>query len=256
MINFIIKTKEDFFKSQNKSFFIYTYAFIFFLISCVILIIFQKFNKYIGETVYIFSIFFLIAILLDLYFLTKLIWDKIYIKLIYSILGYFAYIESTVIAKNIIYINIGLNPDSLQSSIDYLSGWFLIPAWIIYISFLFSSLAFVIIIIQCILIFIKGIFLNSFEKKIFFHSSFFLLGISSFSYHCNELIYKIYDYSNSNIVKKKIIETSYYLNNNFICNNNKIKHNDYIKVIGDNIVSIAKINDDNKITFHKEICNN
>lgn len=262
--------KEDFFKSRNKSFFIYKYALILFTISSLILILIGKLNSYIGILSFFVSILLLIAIFLDLFFIVRLFWGKLYAKMIYLIIGYFAYIEATVIAKKIVYINTGINPDALQSSIDYLAGWLLIPAWFIYISIFLSYFGIILILLQIILIifqdfqfrFLESIF-NKFnlplklclEKKFIFHICFFLFGIATFNFYSNEIIFDIYKYSSNNIVKEKIKDKSYFINNGFICNNKKIKNDDYIKVIGDNIVSIVRIDDKNEIKFYKEMCN-
>lgn len=262
--------KEDFFKSRNKSFFIYKYALILFVTSSLILLLIGKFYNYIGVVSFFVSILFLIAILLDLFFIVRLFWGKLYAKIIYLIIGYFAYIEATVIAKKIVYINTGINPDSLQSSIDYLAGWLLIPAWLTYISIFLLFFGFIIIILQFILMifqdfqcnFLQNIFdkfnlpfESNIEKKLFLHISFFLCGIATFNYYSNKIILDVYTYSTNNIIKKKIKDKSYFINNGFICNNKEIKNDDYIKIIGDNIVSIVRIDDKNEIKFYKEMCN-
>lgn len=269
MITFLKNDKDDFFKSINKSFFIYKYTLIIFLITSSILLIIGKFNSYIGIVSFIVSILVLIAILFDLFFIVRFFWGKLYAKIIYTIIGYFAYIKATVIAKNIVYINTGLNPDAFQSAVDYLAGWFLIPAWLTYISIFLFYIGIILIILQYILIISQDLELNFFKrifskfnlsfkldlKKFFFHMLFFSLGIGTFQYYSDKIIIDIYTNSSINIIKEKIKNNSYYLNNKFICNNKKIKNDDYIKVIGDNIISIVRVDSENQITFYKEICN-
>ena len=188
------------------SFFLHYY--LFFLSHCL--------NLYncIGIVSFIVSILFLIAIFLDLFFIVRLFWGKLYAKIIYLIIGYFAYIEATVIARKIVYINTGINPDALQSSIDYLAGWLLIPAWFIYISMILSYFGIILIFLQFILMifqdsqfrFLESIF-NKFnlplklclEKKFIFHICFFLFGIVTFNFYSNEIIFDIYKYSSNNI---------------------------------------------------------
>lgn len=269
MINFFIKDKEDFIKSENKSYFIYKYTSIIFVISCLILLCLEKFYKYIGEVTYVASILFLIAILLDLYFLIKLFWGKTYAKIIYSILGYFAYVKATVIAKNIVYINTGANPDALQSSVDYLAGWLLIPAWIAYVGIILSFFATILALMPSFLMFFQDVnfsflrkIMNEFspsliiylEKKIFSHSFFFLLGIFAFCYYCDMIIPEIYKHSSINLVKEKIKENSYLINNGYTCNNKNIHFNDYIKLVGDDMVSVARIDNDGKTIFYMYTC--
>jgi len=95
-----------------------------------------------------------------------------------------------------------------------------------------------------------------FENKIHFHTIYFLLAVILINFIIIEpLVTNIYNFSNHNRVKQSIKENSYYLAGN-VCDNKKIRYDDYIKLIGDNIVSIAKTDMTGDIKFYKDKCNN
>lgn len=123
-------------------------------------------------------------------------------------------------------------------------------------------------ILLFLVVFIFGIFKDFFDEKYknhylrnyigknpFLHLMFFLSALGVFNYYVQIIPTKIIEFSTSDLIKEKIKENSYYLNNHLICNNKKIIWNDYIKIIGDNIVSIARVNNENKIEFYKDTCN-
>jgi len=271
--NIMLKEKQNIRHSNNKSYYIYKYAILVLFIPCIILLPFgsKTVYSYINYILVFITPLLFTAFLIDIYFIIKLLWGTIYGKIIYSIVGYFAYIQATVYAKNIIFINTGVNPDVFQSSINYIAGWLLVPAWIIQINIILSILIFILAFLPQILFMFKDLIKPMIEKikyqitipihkyigkNIFFHLLYFIIGAASFNYYTYQLSYNIYNYSNYNIIKEKIKDNSYYLNNyNYTCNNNEIQSNDYIKVIGDNTVSIARVNYNGKITFYKKICN-
>jgi hypothetical protein len=271
--NIILKEKQNIHHSNNKSYYIYKYAILVLFIPSIILIPFgpKTVFSYLDYILVFITPLLFTAFLIDIYFIIKLLWGTIYSKILYSIIGYFAYIKATVYAKKIIFINTSVNPDVFQSSINYIAGWLVIPAWIIQINIILSILIFILAFLPQILFifkdFAKPLF-NTIEyqikiplnkyigKNIFFHLFYFIIGSSIFNYYAIKIPYKIYDYSNYNIIKEKIKDNSYYLNNyHFTCNNKEILPNDYIKVIGDNIVSIARKDYKGNITFYKKTCN-
>lgn len=259
------------FVNTSKSYFIYKYSFL--LLLPTVLLFFINTNisyQYFDRISYLTTPLILIAFFIDFFIIVKLLWGTVYGKLIYTIFGYFTYIKTTIYAKKIIYINTGVNPDTFQSSIDFFSGWLLLPAWIIQINIILSVLIIILSILPQILLtfqiiidpVIHNITINITNKikkhigsNILFHFCFFIIGASLFNLKTASIEYKIYKYSNYNLIKKIIRDNSYYISNIKTCNNKKVLYTDSIKLIGDNFVSVSRTDYKGNITFYKYICN-
>jgi len=272
--NIFYNEKNQFMNTNRKTYYMYKYSFIFLIVASIMLLLtsgIETFVNNIGIVTNIITPFILVAFFIDFYFIIRLLWDSVLGKILYSIIGYFAYIKATVHAKEIIYINTLVNPDVYQTSISYIAGWLLIPSWIYYINTIFGLiilfLGFAQILIPILVEPVKLLLakLNSqiidklqeyFENKIHFHTIYFLLAVILINFIIIEpLVTNIYNFSNHNRVKQSIKENSYYLAGN-VCDNKKIRYDDYIKLIGDNIVSIAKTDMTGDIKFYKDKCNN
>lgn len=268
----------NFFKTNKFSYILYVVSTALLLVPSLILFFFnQEYFKLYSEFVskYIFIPAFFIGFIIDVFNIIKMLWKTFIGKLIYTVLGFFAFTFSQSIAKHSIYNITNENPDFFQTSVQFLSAIYLIPSWLIYINYIASFIAIFVTVILSIIALFKLDKITSYinrilkllnipikiENKNIIHLYF--LPFSSFvffmySFSLFPFIDKTID---NNFIKSKILTYSYYPNK--VCLNVPIGR--YIKLIGTDKVSISNIDkykyiflslgtENQKITFKTMKC--
>lgn len=258
----------NFFKTNKLSYILYVVSTIFLFVPSIILFFlnqeyFKLYNEFVSAYVLIPAFF--IGFSIDAFTIIKILWKTFIGKLIYTILGCFAFTFSQSMAKHSIYNMTNENPDFFQTSMQFLSAVYLVPSWLIYINYIASFIAiFVTVILSVIALFkLNKITLHinrilkllnvpiKIENKNIIHLYF--LPFSSlvffiYSFSIFPLIDKTID---NNFIKSKILKYSYYPNK--VCSNVPIGR--YIKLIGTDNVSISNIDNYKYIFLSSDIKN-
>jgi len=278
LIEKIMLQINNFFTTNKLSYIFYVVSTLTLLIPSIILFFsnpqyFKIYSEFVIK--YILIPAYSVGFLIDAFSVVKSLWKTFIGKLFYSILGYFAFTFSQSIAKQSIYNITHENPDFFQTSIQFLSGIYLIPSWLIYINYVISFIAVFISIVLLIITPFKLDKITAYLNKLFnlVHINIeikkqnilhlFFIPISSmtffvYSFSLFPLIDKVID---DNFIKESILKYSYYPNK--VCTN--IPNGIYIKLIGTNNVSMTNINTydytffstsllNKKITFEPLIC--
>lgn len=264
---FLLKQKQNIKNRSNRSYTIYKYCIFIALVPSFILFFtsIELYNMFLLYIWYLLIPLIFYAFLLDITWLIKKLWNSLIGKILYTIIGYFAYSFSLTTAKETIYFNTFANPDSFQASIHFFAGIFLIPSWILIITMLIGAIILSYYIVFIIYHMIKAVIPNisltmtnivnkSFktknrqaitENRIIIQSIFLILGSIIFVSLSSKIFSNIYKIRDTNFTKTMIIKLSYYPNlKNYqesqeVCNNPKIKRNIYIKLLDNNEVSVS-----------------
>lgn len=263
----MISKIKEYLKNNKTSYVLYIVSIIFLVSSIVLFYINQEYFKlYKNITIgYIVIPLFLIAFLFDVWRIIKGLWKRTIGKIIYSILGYFAFTYAHSLAKNSIYYVTHENPDFYQTSIEFLSAIYLIPSWIIFLN---SFIAFFILAIMTIatpfMFFKLDKVINTLnklfellktkiviQKRDIFHLIFTVFASMIFLAKSMSIIPYLNEVFNDIFISKAILIYSYYPNK--VCKN--IPKNQYIKLIGVDKVSKSNVSNVNYIMINYNVNN-
>ena len=233
-------------------------GFFLFIFSNELHVLYQKYIPYLILPI------LLVGFFLDLkWLILKLAKTKTW-KIIYAILGYFAYIGADWYSKLVIYDITTQNPELYSTANNILAGIFFLPSWLIIIALLLVLLLIISLGISVLTTFIDFLssiifrksmqrsfwillekilnkigFKYKIHKGIDWHIIYFVGGLLVFAMLYPVLIQKSINafYPSKQLLSKIILFSSYYPNKS--CQN--IEKGRYIKLLGNNLVSESNI---------------